>query len=227
MEIKNFLKTRLFLPLGLTILVIGFVAGISSCSQEVSANQKTASKTVRPSYQNGDVVFQTSESSMSQGIQLATNSAYSHVGILFFENSKWMVYEAVQPVCKTELYEWQNRGKDGYCEFRRLSMDTTKLTTEQIAKMKTFADKQIGKNYDSAFDWDDEKMYCSELVWKCYKEGAGIELCAPRPLKDYDLTHPLVRQKLEEKYGKNIPLDELMVSPGDLFTSKILAQPMW
>ena len=119
MEIKNFLKTRLFLSFCLTIIVIGFVASISSCSQEVSAKQKSSSKTLRPAYQNGDIVFQTSESAMSQGIQLATNSAYSHVGILFFENNTWMVYEAVQPLCKTELYEWQNRGKDGYCEFRR------------------------------------------------------------------------------------------------------------
>ena len=227
MEIKKTLRAHFLFILGLIMLTTGVVAALSSCNEGVSAHSKISTGEVKPAYQNGDIVFQTSESVMSQGIQLATHSAYSHVGILFYENNKWMVYEAIQPVCKTELNEWQKRGKDGTCEFRRLSLDTTKLSTEQITKMKAFAEKQIGKNYDTAFDWDDEKMYCSELVWKCYKEGAGIVLCAPRPLKEYDLTHPIVIQQLKEKYGDKIPMDEMMVSPGDLFTSKSLSQPLW
>src|SRR5690606_5876902 len=33
--------------------------------------------------QNGDIIFQTSKSSQSQAIQLATKSKYSHMGIIY------------------------------------------------------------------------------------------------------------------------------------------------
>ena len=32
------------------------------------------------------------------------------------------------------------------------------------------------KDYDLYFEWSDDKIYCSELVWKIYKNGADIEL---------------------------------------------------
>ena len=54
----------------------------------------------------GDIIFQTSLSSQSQAIQLATNSPYSHMGILFQESGKWFVFEAIQPVKMTPLDTW-------------------------------------------------------------------------------------------------------------------------
>ena len=33
-----------------------------------------------------------------------------------------------------------------------------------------------GKHYDFWFEWSDERIYCSELVWKIYRRGLGIEL---------------------------------------------------
>lgn len=35
------------------------------------------------SLQDGDIIFQTSQSSQSQAIQLVTKSKYSHMGIIF------------------------------------------------------------------------------------------------------------------------------------------------
>ncbi|HZF99362.1 MAG TPA: YiiX/YebB-like N1pC/P60 family cysteine hydrolase, partial [Chitinophagales bacterium] len=55
---------------------------------------------------DGDIVFNTSNSTQSRAIQYATKSSYSHCGIVFFENGKPFVYEAVQPVSKTPLSEW-------------------------------------------------------------------------------------------------------------------------
>ena len=78
-------------------------------------------------------------------------------------------------------------------------------------------------NYDDVYGWTDERIYCSELVYKMYSNALKIELCKLRKIGDYDFSNPLVREKLLEKYGNNIPLNEIMVAPSDLFDSKMLS----
>ena len=51
---------------------------------------------------DGDVIFQTSRSSQSQAIQLATKSPYSHMGIVYVgEGAEALVFEAVT-ACQTD-----------------------------------------------------------------------------------------------------------------------------
>jgi uncharacterized protein YycO len=88
--------------------------------------------------------------------------------------------------------------------------------------MITEAKSQLGIHYDLGFNWSDEELYCSEFVWKIYNHALGIDIGKPRPLKEFDLTHPAVKQKLTERYGKNIPLNENMISPGDMYESELL-----
>jgi hypothetical protein len=80
----------------------------------------------------------------------------------------------------------------------------------------------IGKSYDIYFNWSDEEIYCSELVWKLYQRNLNIALCPLKVLKDYDLRHPDVRAIMQERYGKDIPWDEPMVAPIDLFNAASL-----
>ena len=79
---------------------------------------------------------------------------------------------------------------------------------------------QIGKNYDARFQWGDDKLYCSELVWKIYQH-AGVELCKPRQFRDYDLEKPSVQKIINARYGgmEKIPLNEMVVAPSDLASS--------
>src|SRR5688572_1747556 len=63
---------------------------------------------------DGDIIFQTSLSSQSKAIQLATHSEYSHCGIIYKKGNHFYVYEAIQPVKMTPLYKWIARGKDGH-----------------------------------------------------------------------------------------------------------------
>ena len=90
--------------------------------------------------------------------------------------------------------------------------------------MKTEANKFIGKNYDLTFEWDDERIYCSELVYKIYKRGAGIEVGKLQKLSEFDLSNPIVKAKLVERYGTKIPLDEPVISPGAIFTDTNLVE---
>ena len=169
-------------------------------------------------YKDGDIIFQTTSGQTGKAIQLATHSQYNHCGVLFFENNKWVVYEAVQPVKKTSLKEFNARGKG---TVKRLTNNS--LSKDKIDKLKTLFKTYEHKNYDEAFNWSDEQIYCSELVYKLYNNALHIELCKPRKLSDFDLNNPLVKEKLNEKYGNKIPLNEPMVSPQDIFSSELLS----
>jgi len=77
----------------------------------------------------------------------------------------------------------------------------------------------MGKNYDLYFEWSDSRIYCSELVWKIYKYGAGVEIGKLEKLSDFDLTHKAVKQKIKERYGDKVPKDEIVISPASMYNS--------
>lgn len=172
--------------------------------------------------EEGDLIFQTSVSSQSKAIQLATHSQYSHMGIIYKDQNKVFVYEAIQPVKLTPLTVWINRGKDGHCVVKRLKNAESILTASVKTKLRHEGEKYMGKNYDLYFEWTDEKIYCSELVWKMYKEAANVEIGKLERLSDFDLTHQVVEQILSKRYGANIPMDEKVISPSSMYHSKLL-----
>ncbi len=171
---------------------------------------------------NGDLIFQTSLSGQSKAIQLATKSKFSHCGLIYKDDNEFYVFEAVQPVKRTPLDKWIARGKDGKYVIKRLINADEVLTTETLVKMKQVGDKFNGKNYDLTFEWSDEKIYCSELIWKIYERGAGIEIGKLQKLCDFDLTNDAVKNKMRERYGVNIPKDEIVISPASIFDSELL-----
>ncbi len=175
-------------------------------------------------FSNGDVIFQQSLSSQSKAIQLATKSPYSHVGILYNKKGDWYVLEAVQPVKITLLSEWQQQGKGNHYVVKRLKNADKLLTASVFQKMELNARKYLGKPYDLYFGWSDDKIYCSELVYKLYKETLGIELGKVQKLCDFDLSHEAVKKKLKERYGNKIPCDEKVISPGAIFDSEQLVE---
>jgi hypothetical protein len=174
---------------------------------------------LKNSFQNGDIIFQTSKSSQSKAIQLATNSKYSHMGLIYETDGHFFVYEAVQPVKLTKLDEWIKRGENSHYVVKRLKDSEKLLTSENLKKMKDLGEKFKGKNYDIYFEWSDDKIYCSELVWKIYKETLDIEIGDLQELREFDLTNDIVKNKMKERYGDKIPLDEKVISPATMFDS--------
>ncbi len=172
--------------------------------------------------QNGDIIFQTSTSFQSQAIQAATHSRYSHMGLLYKNGEQFYVLEAVQPVKLTPLGDWIQRGKDQHYVVKRLKNSKEVLTAKNLEKMKSEGSKYLGKSYDLYFEWSDDRIYCSELVWKIYKNVFNIEIGKLQRLAEFDLSNPVVKAKLEERYGKNIPKDEWVISPGQMFKSNRL-----
>ena len=170
---------------------------------------------------NGDIIFQSSQSGQSKAVQLATHSKYSHVGLIYIENKKTYVLEAVQPVKKTLLSDWIKHGDGEKYVVKRLKSNSDVINSggeKIITEYRNFD----GKNYDIYFGWSDKEIYCSELVWKIYKQAFDIELCELRKLKSFDLSSKEVKQIMEKRYGDKIPYDEDVVAPSDLDESILL-----
>jgi hypothetical protein len=170
----------------------------------------------------GDIVFSSSAAGQGEAIIAATASPYTHCGIVFVKDGRLMVLEAVQPVRASTLRDFMARGKPEGFTARRLK---TVVAPEAYRKARTWAEAQIGRDYDVRFGWDDKKLYCSELVWKVYQH-AGVELCPPRKFRDYDLQRPAVKKIIEQRYGSmdKLPLDEKVVAPSDLASSELLVE---
>jgi uncharacterized protein YycO len=172
--------------------------------------------------QDGDMIFQTSQSAQCEAVRIATNSKFSHCGIIFIMNGKKMVFEAVQPVKLTSIEDWITHGKDNKYVVKRLKNSKSILTEFNLQKMKEYGHNFLNKNYDGYFNWSDEQIYCSELVWKIYKNAANIEICKLKKLKDFNLTSEKVKIILKQRYGNNIPLEENVVAPSQIVDSEIL-----
>ena len=169
--------------------------------------------------QQGDIIFQTSRSSQSQAIQQATDSVYSHMGIILIKNNKPYVFEASNKVKYTEIQNWIDRGVDGKYVIKRVKAP---LTDEQKNKLFNTAQSYLNKPYDLTFEWSDSRQYCSELVWKIYSNAIGIQIGQLQKLKQFNLSSPAVKAKLTERYGASVPLNETVISPKAIFESPLL-----
>lgn len=175
-------------------------------------------------FQNGDIILSSSKGGQADAISAATNSKWTHVAVIYLKDGKPMVLEAVQPVRIISLKNYLlHRGDLKKHQIMRLK-DRSKLNAEVYQKADAWAKKNVGKNYDSKFQWGDNKLYCSELVWKIFKETADIELCAPKKMKEYNLKHPVVEALIKRRYGSinKLNLNEKVVAPSDIADSELL-----
>jgi hypothetical protein len=172
--------------------------------------------------QEGDILFHGTPGQQADAIRGATGSPYTHCGVVIRENDRLIVLEAVQPVRTTTVEEFQKRGQPGTFLAKRLKSPPD---AAGIGKAKAWGKKQLGLDYDARFQWGDDKLYCSELVWKVFNE-AGVKLCEPRRFHDYQLDHPAVKPVIEQRYGSaaKLPKDEPVVAPSDLAASQLLVE---
>jgi hypothetical protein len=175
-----------------------------------------------PRVREGDILFHTSRSAQSQAIQRATGSRYSHMGVVLYRSGRPCVFEAIATVRCTPLERWIARGAQGHFVVRRLRSSATLLTPEARARLHTTADRFAGRPYDLAFEWSDQRIYCSELVWKLYERALGVRIGELQRLRDFKLSDPMVRAKMHERYGEHVPLDEPAISPAAMFASPLL-----
>lgn len=146
----------------------------------------------------GDIVFQTSNSKQSPFIQHATGSKWTHCGIVVYKGDKPYVLEASNVVKLTPFNEWKARS----------SNFTKERLIDNCPKIKY--KKYLGKPYDTSFRLDNDKYYCSELVYDIYKNQLGVEFKL-RKVSSYNI---LGLNKMLMNRG--IKLNQLVIAPSDL-----------
>jgi uncharacterized protein YycO len=171
---------------------------------------------------DGDIIFQTSRSAQSLAVQRATGSKYSHMGIVFLRAGKPYVLEAVSTVKFTPLNQWTARGAQGHFVVKRLRNSDEVLTAAALERLKKEAGSFAGRPYDLTFEWTDDRIYCSELVWKAYDRSLGIQIGKLQKVRDFNLSDPSVKAKMRERYGSDIPMSESVISPVAMFESPLL-----
>jgi hypothetical protein len=212
------MKKTILIITGLLISICALVIIGSIQAENTLAKINSQGKDI---FRDGDIIFQTSESQQCEAVRIATNSKFSHCGIIYKIDGEDFVYEAVQPVKITPLKDWIFHGKGNNYVVKRLK-DSRVLNNKVLEKMKSYGKQFRDKDYDLYFEWSDNRIYCSELVWKIYKNGANIELCNLESLKSFNLSDPKVKAILAERYGHQIPLEEKVVAPSQIEGSKLL-----
>jgi hypothetical protein len=170
---------------------------------------------------DGDLVFQSSRSGQSLAVQRATHSPWSHMGVIVLRGGAPFVFEASATVRYTPLAQWAAHGDGGTYAVRRLK---DSLTTAQAAKLRAAAARYAGRPYDLYFEWSDDRIYCSELAFKLYRDALGIEIGRRQKLREFDLHDPVVAAKMRERYGGRVPLDEPVISPAAMYDSPLLEE---
>ncbi len=168
---------------------------------------------------DGDIIFHSSRSAQSAAIERATSSPYSHMGVILHRDGQPFVYEAIATVRYTPLARWIARGDGGKYVVKRL---TAGLTAAQTKKLRASAAEFAGKPYDLYFEWSNDRIYCSELVWKMYQRALNLEIGRRQKLREFDLTDEVVKAKMRERYGSQVPLNEPVISPAGMFDSPLL-----
>ena len=133
--------------------------------------------------QNGDLVFRKGRSVESQMVLFSDQeSDYSHVGIVYMiEGEAYVIHtvpdeleSSIDYIKMEKIEEFFNSEKASKGSVLRTKTEYISFALLAAQKAKCFYDRKI--IFDDAFDLKTEdKLYCTELVWKAYQEN-GVDL---------------------------------------------------
>lgn len=189
--------SKILTPLLVLCLLIG------ACRQ---APKKTTSAGYEP--QEGDIAFQSlPHNPLIDAIEGATDSPFSHCGILHRAGTAWMVIQAIGPVKETTLSDWVAQARDEKYTVYRLKEAYRAKIPAFIAAAQSYK----GRPYDIHYDMDDTAIYCSELIYKAFDKATGEKLGHLQTLGELNWRpHEAVIKQIE---GGKVPLERKMITP--------------
>lgn len=166
--------------------------------------------------QEGDILFQPlPHGALVDAIEGASLSIYSHCGIVERKGDQWYVLEAIGPVTETPLGDWIARGRNGYFDAFRLKDELQPKIPAILAAGRIY----LGRPYDKHYSFDDERIYCSELVFKAVKAATGVALGKVERLGELNWQPHEAFIRSIEGY---VPKDREMITPRSLSEAKEL-----
>lgn len=180
---------------------------------------------------NGDLIFQESCSgNVGNAIKSVTNSIdnynFTHVGIVWMNNKDTMVIEATHPCVKIKPLGEYLKPKDEKCYPKsvvgRLKPELIHLIPNAINE----AIRLVGKEYDYAFILDNDKYYCSELIYEILKksnDNTPVFQLNTMTFKD-KITGEFSAEWISyfQKLDTRIPEGEMGINPGAMSKSEVI-----
>lgn len=159
----------------------------------------------------GDILFQPLfRERFVRVVEGATGSIYSHCGVVTKHNDKWVVIAAWGSVKYKSLYKWISQGRFGKFAVYRLRSQYH----DDIPRFIVELEKYLGLPYDYRLKMDDKALYCSELIYKAFKNAYGEELGSLVRLGD--LNYKPYIDFIRQMEAGNLPLERLMIPPKQL-----------
>jgi Permuted papain-like amidase enzyme, YaeF/YiiX, C92 family len=174
---------------------------------------------------DGDILFRLGDARVGRGyfpmsrfLARASNSSFSHTGIVAIEVEGPVVYDisrtsvARQPFC---VWALDNIGSIGV---KRLRPEYKKAIPQVLAYCRRVFEEQVP--FDYQLSEDDSALYCVEMTEKAFR-SAGIELSKPIRLGDMERASEFPVQmfgiRFASRYALERPLtfDQFVYFPGN------------
>lgn len=186
--------------------------------------------------QTGDILFMDLDcGSFCQAIKKVTygiNGTHpSHVGVVYIHNNLSYVIEAdTRGVVKTQLDSFLNRSLDAKGHPKifvgRLKEEYHEMIYPAMNRMLLL----LGKPYDFAFDINNDRYYCSELLYRGFLTKTGEPFFKPEPMTFNDPNTKTIFPIWADYFKNlNIPVPEGKpgLNPGGISRSDKLEIVYW
>jgi Permuted papain-like amidase enzyme, YaeF/YiiX, C92 family len=177
----------------------------------------------------GDLLFQDLNcGDLCNAIEAVTKGVngkhFSHCAMVVKINDTLKVVEAIGSyVQQNTLYNFFARSGDTNTVKNITIARVNKANASVIKKAAIFAINQIGKPYDDEFILNNNKWYCSELVYEAYKDANNKPFFELEPMTFKDPTTNTYFPAWIDYYNvlnKPIPEGKLGINPGLISRSK-------
>ena len=146
---------------------------------------------------------------------------FSHVGIVSIIDGTPMVYEAYPPsVQLIDLKVFLNRSLDTNNKPKVIVGRLKKEYRKSIESAIVFIENKVGTKYDEFFLYENNKFYCSELLYDAFLKDSIFEL---RPMTyKYQNSNEFQKQWINhfKKLDSEIPQGKLGINPGTMSISE-------
>jgi hypothetical protein len=162
----------------------------------------------RYSPREGDILFQSlPDNPLAAAIVGVSSSPLSHCGVVAKIENGWVVLEAIGPVQETPLDKWIARGRSSYFVAFRILPPYDAAIPRFLSSARSY----LGRPYDNLYELDDEKIYCSELIYKAFEAATGKPLGEAKPLGE--LNWKPHQEFIKEVTGGKLPLERIIITP--------------
>jgi hypothetical protein len=153
-----------------------------------------------PVLRNGDIVFESAQSDQALAIMFATHSLYTHAGIVEKDaDGSLYVIQAAQVVMKTPLKDFIHQSYGERITIMRFSGLSPIVAAQVVAAAAALE----GRPYDFFFRLVPDSIYCSELVYDAFLNGAHIPLGHLQPIGSLGIDNFAVKKIIQARWQQD------------------------